>query len=65
MVIFTDGFTPDQRKSESGLDSVGAVMFDRRSPFRGDPGGGLGSLAREEDADSAHRDDGPGAGDVP
>ena len=32
MVIFTDGFTPDQRKSQSGLDSVGAVMFDRRSP---------------------------------
>ena len=32
MVIFTDGFTPDQRKSESSLDSVGAVMFDRRSP---------------------------------
>ena len=32
MVVFTDGFTPDQRKSESGPDRVGAVMFDRRSP---------------------------------
>ena len=28
----TDGFTPDQRKSEAGKDRVGAVMFDRRAP---------------------------------
>ena len=30
IVIFTDGFTPDQRKAESGPDRVGAMMFDRR-----------------------------------
>ena len=30
VVIFTDGFTPDPRKRESGADRVGAVMFDRR-----------------------------------
>ena len=30
IVIFTDGFTPDQRKAECGPDRVGAVMFDRR-----------------------------------
>ncbi|CAE7942989.1 URC1 [Symbiodinium sp. KB8] len=29
VVIFTDGFTPDQRKQEVGLDRIGAVMFDR------------------------------------
>ena len=29
MVIFTDGFTPDQRKKETGLSRVGAVMFSR------------------------------------
>ena len=29
-MIFTDGFTPDQRKAERGPDRVGAVMFDRR-----------------------------------
>ncbi|CAE7505806.1 unnamed protein product, partial [Symbiodinium necroappetens] len=32
VVIFTDGFTPDQRKEEMGPDRVGAVMFDRRAP---------------------------------
>ncbi|CAE7914902.1 unnamed protein product, partial [Symbiodinium necroappetens] len=31
VVIFTDGFTPDQRKSEIGDDRIGAVMFDRRA----------------------------------
>ncbi|CAE7263188.1 unnamed protein product [Symbiodinium sp. KB8] len=31
VVIFTDGFTPDQRKEEVGPDRVGAVMFDRRA----------------------------------
>ena len=30
VVIFTDGFTPDMRKSERGPDRVGAVMLDRR-----------------------------------
>ncbi|CAE7645183.1 unnamed protein product [Symbiodinium necroappetens] len=30
IVIFTDGFTPDQRKAECGPDRIGAVMFDRR-----------------------------------
>ena len=29
VAIFTNGFTPDHRKSESGPDRVGAVMFDR------------------------------------
>ena len=31
VVIFTDGFTPDQRKDEAGPDRIGAVMFDRRA----------------------------------
>ena len=31
VVIFTDGFTPDQRKDEVGPDRIGAVMFDRRA----------------------------------
>ena len=31
IVIFTDGFTPDQRKDEAGPDRIGAVMFDRRA----------------------------------
>ncbi|CAE7749104.1 unnamed protein product, partial [Symbiodinium necroappetens] len=31
VVIFTDGFTPDQRKHEVGPDRIGAVMFDRRA----------------------------------
>ncbi|CAE7374222.1 unnamed protein product, partial [Symbiodinium necroappetens] len=31
VVIFTDGFTPDQRKHEAGPDRIGAVMFDRRA----------------------------------
>ncbi|CAL1129875.1 unnamed protein product, partial [Cladocopium goreaui] len=30
LVIFTDGFTPDPRPSETLPDGVGAVMFDRR-----------------------------------
>ena len=30
LVIFTDGFTPDPRSSETLPDRVGAVMFDRR-----------------------------------
>ena len=30
VVIFTDGFTPDLRKKEQGLDRMGAVMFARR-----------------------------------
>ena len=30
VVIFTDGFTPDPRSSETLPDRVGAVMFDRR-----------------------------------
>ena len=29
IVIFTDGFTPDQRKAECRTDRVGAVIFDR------------------------------------
>ena len=31
VVIFTDGFTPDQRKDEAGPDRIGAVMFDCRA----------------------------------
>ena len=31
VVIFTDGYTPDQRKGEVGLSKVGATMFDRSS----------------------------------
>ena len=30
LVIFTDGFTPDPRSSDTLPDRVGAVMFDRR-----------------------------------
>ena len=30
IVIFTDGFTSDQKKAECGPDRIGAVMFDRR-----------------------------------
>ena len=30
VVIFTDGFFPDPRRSEKGPARVGAVMFDRR-----------------------------------
>ena len=30
VVVFTDGFTPDPRSSDSRPDRVGAVMFDRR-----------------------------------
>ena len=35
VVIFTDGFTPDQRKAESGPSRVGGIMFDRSqlNPF--------------------------------
>jgi len=29
VIIFTDGFTPDQRKRETGSSKVGAVMFGR------------------------------------
>ena len=31
VVIFTDGFTPDPRSSESSPDRIGGVLFDRRS----------------------------------
>ena len=36
VVIFTDGFTPESRKSEKGEDKVGAFMFDRTAnpPFQ-------------------------------
>ena len=30
VVIFTDGFTPDPRSSESSPDRIGGVLFDRR-----------------------------------
>ena len=29
VIVFTDGYTPDQRKKETGHSMVGAVMFDR------------------------------------
>ena len=29
VIVFTDGFTPDQRKKETGSSKVGAVMFAR------------------------------------
>ena len=50
IMIFTDGFTPDQRKDEAGPDRIGAVMFDRRAcrteaDLGGDPRGGLGQVA--------------------
>jgi len=31
VIIFTDGYTPDQRKKEVGCSKVGAVMFSRCS----------------------------------
>ena len=36
VVIFTDGFTPDHRKDESGPSRVGGVIFDRskRNPVQ-------------------------------
>ena len=34
--VFTDGFTPDARKNEKGLDRIGGVLFDRNQsqPFQ-------------------------------
>ena len=56
VVIFTDGFTPDQRKDEAGPDRIGAVMFDRRAVAPKQISE-VGQVAPQEDADRSDRDD--------